>query len=49
VRRTKVRTLTAKLDRDVLYELDGGDRKKVRKFTVTVEPKAVTVRVPRAT
>ena len=49
VRRTKVRKLTAKLDRDVLYELDGGDRKKVRTFTVTVEPKAVTIRVPRAT
>jgi diacylglycerol kinase (ATP) len=48
VRRTKVRKLTAKLDRDVRYELDGGDRSKVRKFTVEVEPLAVTVRVPRA-
>jgi diacylglycerol kinase (ATP) len=48
VRMTKARTLTAKLDREVLYELDGGDRKKVRKFTVDVEPRAVTVRVPRA-
>ena len=49
VRRTKARKLTAKLDRDVRYELDGGDQKKVRKFTVEVEPAAVTVRVPRAT
>jgi YegS/Rv2252/BmrU family lipid kinase len=49
VRMTKARKLTAKLDRDVLYELDGGDRKKVRKFTVEAEPRAVTVRVPRAT
>ena len=48
VRRTKVRKLTAKLDRDVRYELDGGDRSKVRKFTVEIEPLAVTVRVPRA-
>ena len=47
VRRTKVRTLTAKLDRELRYELDGGDRQKVRKVTVTVEPKAVTIRVPR--
>ena len=49
VRMTKARKLTAKLDRDVLYELDGGDRKKVRKFTVEIEPRAVTIRVPRAT
>jgi diacylglycerol kinase (ATP) len=49
VRMTKARTMTVKLDREVLYELDGGDRKKVRTFTVEVEPGAVTVRVPRAT
>jgi YegS/Rv2252/BmrU family lipid kinase len=49
VRMTKARTMTVRLDREVLYELDGGDRKKVRKFTVEVEPGAVTVRVPRAT
>jgi diacylglycerol kinase (ATP) len=49
VRMTKARKITAKLDREVLYELDGGDRKTVRKFTVEIEPRAVTVRVPRAT
>ena len=27
-----------KLDRKVLYEIDGGDRKKVRKLRVDVEP-----------
>jgi diacylglycerol kinase (ATP) len=48
VRMTKARKLTAKLDREVLYELDGGDRKSVRKFTVEIEPRAVTIRVPRA-
>jgi hypothetical protein len=30
----------------VLYELDGGDREKVKKFRVDVEPAAVHVRVP---
>jgi diacylglycerol kinase (ATP) len=49
VRRTKARKVTAKLDRAVGYELDGGGQKKVRKFTAKVEPAAVTVRVPRAT
>jgi diacylglycerol kinase (ATP) len=49
VRMTQARKLTARLDREVLYELDGGDRKKVRRFTIEVEPRAVTVRVPRAT
>jgi diacylglycerol kinase family enzyme len=49
VRTTKARKVTAKLDREVRYELDGGDQKKVRKFTAEVEPAAVTVRVPRAT
>ena len=48
VRMTKARKLRVELDRKVLYELDGGDRKKVRRFTVEVEPRAVTVRVPRA-
>jgi YegS/Rv2252/BmrU family lipid kinase len=48
VRMAKARKLHVKLDRKVRYELDGGDRKKVRTFTVEVEPRAVTVRVPRA-
>jgi diacylglycerol kinase family enzyme len=35
------------MSRKVLVELDGGDREKVRSFTVNVEPGAVTVCVPR--
>jgi diacylglycerol kinase (ATP) len=49
VRVTKGRKIRAELDRKVLYELDGGDRRKVTSFKVDVEPGAVTVRVPRAT
>jgi hypothetical protein len=37
-----------KLDRKVRYELDGGDRKKVKSFKVDVEPGAITVCVPGA-
>jgi len=46
IRVTKARKLSVKLDRKVRYELDGGDRKKVRSFKVKVEPGAVTVCVP---
>jgi YegS/Rv2252/BmrU family lipid kinase len=48
VRVTKARKVRVKLDRKVRYELDGGDRRKVARFKVDVEPLAVTVRVPRA-
>jgi YegS/Rv2252/BmrU family lipid kinase len=48
VRVTKARSVRAKLDRKVRYELDGGDRSKVTDFKVDVEPGAVTVCVPRA-
>jgi diacylglycerol kinase (ATP) len=48
VRVTKARKIRAELDRKVLYELDGGDRRKVTSFKVDVEPGAVTVCVPRA-
>jgi diacylglycerol kinase (ATP) len=47
-RTTKARSVKVKLSRKVLYELDGGDRKKVKSFKVKVEPSAVTVRVPHA-
>ena len=40
--------MRVKLDRKVRYELDGGDRKKVKSFKVDVEPGAITVCVPRA-
>ncbi|QEC46508.1 diacylglycerol kinase family lipid kinase [Baekduia soli] len=49
VRVTKARKVKVKLDRKVRYELDGGDRKKVKSFKIAVEPGAVTVCVPHAT
>jgi len=36
-----------KLSRKVLYEIDGGDREKVKAFTVKVQPAAITICVPR--
>jgi diacylglycerol kinase (ATP) len=44
---TKVRSVKVKLNRKILYELDGGDRTKVKAFKVKVEPGAVTVCVPK--
>lgn len=46
VRITQAGKVKVKLDRKVRYELDGGDRKKVRSFKVKVEPGAITVCVP---
>jgi YegS/Rv2252/BmrU family lipid kinase len=43
---TKAHSVNIKLDRKVLYEIDGGDRKKVRKLRVEVEPQAVQICVP---
>jgi diacylglycerol kinase (ATP) len=43
---TKARSVKVKLNRKVLYEIDGGDRNKVAAFKVEVEPSAVTVCVP---
>ena len=43
---TKARSVKVKFDRKVLYELDGGDRKKVKKLEVEVEPAAIEVCVP---
>ncbi|MGZ4372637.1 MAG: diacylglycerol/lipid kinase family protein [Gaiellaceae bacterium] len=43
---TAARSVKVKLNRKVLYELDGGDRKKVKAFKVKVEPGAVSVCVP---
>jgi hypothetical protein len=36
------------LNRKVLYELDGGDRMKVKQFKVNVEAGAISVCVPRS-
>jgi diacylglycerol kinase family enzyme len=43
---TKAHSVKVKLSRKILYELDGGDRKKVKTFKVKVEPAAVTVCLP---
>jgi hypothetical protein len=43
---TKVHSARIRLDRKVLYEIDGGDRKKARKLRVDVQPKAVKICVP---
>ena len=45
-RTTKAHSVQVELNRKVLYELDGGDRSKVKSFKVKVEPAAITVRVP---
>ena len=47
VQTTQAASVKAKLGRKTLYELDGGDRTKVKKFKVEVEPAAVSVCVPR--
>ena len=46
---TKARSVKVKLDRKVLYELDGGDRTKVKSFKVKVEAGAVRVCIPAGT
>ena len=47
VQATKARSVKVKLDRKVLYELDGGERTKVKAFKVKVEPGAISVCVPK--
>jgi diacylglycerol kinase (ATP) len=47
VQSTSAKSMKVKLNRKVLYELDGGDREKVKKFAVKVRPSAVTLCVPR--
>jgi YegS/Rv2252/BmrU family lipid kinase len=48
VQATKARSVRVKLNRKVLYELDGGDRSKVKSFKVKIEPAAVSVCVPHS-
>ncbi|HEY4347724.1 MAG TPA: diacylglycerol kinase family protein [Gaiellaceae bacterium] len=43
---TKARSVKVKLSRKVIYELDGGDREKVKSFKVAIEPGAISVCVP---
>ena len=46
VQATKAHSVKVKLNRKVLYELDGGDRTKVKAFKVKVEAGAISVCVP---
>jgi YegS/Rv2252/BmrU family lipid kinase len=46
---TKARSAEVKFDRKILYELDGGDRKKTKHLEVEAQPGALTVCVPEAT
>jgi diacylglycerol kinase (ATP) len=48
VRVTKAKKVKVKLSRKVLYEVDGGERMKVKRFKVEVEPRAVTVCVGKS-
>jgi diacylglycerol kinase family enzyme len=47
VQTTSAKTIKVKLNRKVLYEVDGGDREKVKSFTIKVQPAAVTICLPR--
>jgi YegS/Rv2252/BmrU family lipid kinase len=46
VQATSAKRIKVKLNRKVLYELDGGDRTKVRDLKIRLEPGAVRVCVP---
>ncbi len=46
---TKARKVKAKLDRKVLYELDGGTRSRTKAYRLVVEPGAIAVCVPETT
>jgi YegS/Rv2252/BmrU family lipid kinase len=46
VQTTSATKIKVKLNRKVLYEMDGGDRKKVKSFTVKVQPAAITICLP---
>ncbi|HEY7197559.1 MAG TPA: YegS/Rv2252/BmrU family lipid kinase [Gaiellaceae bacterium] len=47
VQTTSAKKIKVKLNRKVLYEVDGGDRKKVKSFTVKVRPAAITICLPK--
>ena len=46
VQATTAKKIKVKLNRKVLYEVDGGDRTAVKSFKVQVEPRAITICVP---
>ena len=46
VQATSATKVKVKLDRKVLYEVDGSDREKVKSFTIKVQPEAITICTP---
>ncbi|MBA2296373.1 MAG: YegS/Rv2252/BmrU family lipid kinase [Actinobacteria bacterium] len=48
VQATRAKKIEVKLDRKVLYELDGGDRTKTKRLEIEIEPGALEVCVPAA-
>ena len=46
VQATSAKKIKVKLNRKVLYEVDGGDREKVKSFTIKVQPAAITICLP---
>jgi YegS/Rv2252/BmrU family lipid kinase len=46
VQATSATKVKVKLDRKVLYEVDGGDREKVKSFTIKVQPEAIVICTP---
>jgi diacylglycerol kinase (ATP) len=47
VQATSAKKIKVKLNRKVLYEVDGGDREKVKSFTIKVQPAAITICLPK--
>jgi YegS/Rv2252/BmrU family lipid kinase len=47
VQATSATKIKVRLDRKVLYEIDGGDREKVKSFTIKVQPAAITICLPK--
>ena len=46
-RRRRRSAIDVEFDRKIPYELDGGDRKEVKRLKVKVKPEALTVMVPQ--
>ena len=43
---TKARNVDIRLEKPLRYELDGGDRPKVKRLKARIEPGAIVVAVP---
>jgi diacylglycerol kinase family enzyme len=46
VQATKAKKIDVEFDRKILYELDGGEREKVKRLKIKVKPEALTVMIP---